>query len=335
MVGKILEAMSAGLPVVATQGCYMAEAARAGALIGHDFCCISLSDLLTPWDVIEKRLKDAFPGVAFEVHGTPKDEAGARDLALRDKYQFQWWAVSLVDAVPWGVKTRLTHEKTAIGFYLSGHLFDEVEREVRQFVRRSIDELIDSREPQLIAGIVSDLRIINGQRGKVAIFKLDDKSGVMEATADEGLINSARHALKDDELIIVMAKMQMDRFSGGFRLKIEQIWDLGAARCRFGKFLRVQVNGHAPDIERLVREFPPQREVTEHGELVKGLPVRLSLQRRAGDVAAKAELALGERARFFPSDAALASWMAQADQGLAQIVYDESQTIVAVRAVAM
>jgi hypothetical protein len=42
------------------------------------------------------------PGVAFAVHGTPKDIGGARDLAQRDKYQFQWWAVSLVDAVPYG-----------------------------------------------------------------------------------------------------------------------------------------------------------------------------------------------------------------------------------------
>ena len=33
-------------------------------------------------------------------------------------------------------------------------------------------------------------------------------------------------------------------------------------------------------------------------------------------------LALGDAAKFFPTDAALASWMAQADQGQAQIVYD-------------
>jgi glycosyltransferase involved in cell wall biosynthesis len=33
MALAILEAMSAGLPVVATQGCYMAEAAQAGALV--------------------------------------------------------------------------------------------------------------------------------------------------------------------------------------------------------------------------------------------------------------------------------------------------------------
>jgi DNA polymerase-3 subunit alpha len=31
---------------------------------------------------------------------------------------------------------------------------------------------------------------------------------------------------------------------------------------------------------------------------------------------------LGEAAKFFPSDAALVSWMAQADQGRASIVYD-------------
>jgi DNA polymerase-3 subunit alpha len=50
---------------------------------------------------------------------------------------------------------------------------------------------------------------------------------------------------------------------------------------------------------------------------------------------ARAELALGEAAKFFPTDAALASWMAQSDQGQAQIVYDESQKIVALPVVSM
>jgi DNA polymerase III subunit alpha len=224
----------------------------------------------------------------------------------------------LVDAMPWGVKERLTYEKTAIGFYLSGHLFDEVALEVRRFARRQIDDLIDTREPQLLAGIISDFRVINGQRGKLALFKLDDKSGVIEATADEAVINANRNLLKDDELVIVQARMQPDRFSGGFRLNVNQVWDLATARCRFGKFLRVAVNGKAPDIKRLVREFPPKREQTEQGELVRGLPVRLAVRRDA----ATAELQLGDEAKFFPSDAALASWMAQADGGQAQIVYE-------------
>ncbi len=37
-------------------------AAVLGAPINHDFCVISLSDLLTPWEVIEKRLKAAIMG---------------------------------------------------------------------------------------------------------------------------------------------------------------------------------------------------------------------------------------------------------------------------------
>ncbi len=36
-----------------------ATAARLGAPLGHDFCTISLSDLLTPWSVIERRLQAA------------------------------------------------------------------------------------------------------------------------------------------------------------------------------------------------------------------------------------------------------------------------------------
>jgi cobalt-precorrin 5A hydrolase/precorrin-3B C17-methyltransferase len=36
-----------------------AAAARAGAPLGHDFCAISLSDLLTPWEAIEARIRAA------------------------------------------------------------------------------------------------------------------------------------------------------------------------------------------------------------------------------------------------------------------------------------
>ena len=39
-----------------------AAAARAGAPLGHDFCAVSLSDLLTPWPVIERRLRAAAEG---------------------------------------------------------------------------------------------------------------------------------------------------------------------------------------------------------------------------------------------------------------------------------
>jgi DNA polymerase-3 subunit alpha len=205
----------------------------------------------------------------------------------------------LVSALPWGVKERLTHEKSALGFYLSGHLFDEVDREVRHFVKTRIDDLMDSRDAQLLTGIVSDMKTINGQRGRLAIFKLDDKSGVIEATVDESTMNTYRHLLREDELVIVMGKVQNDRFSGGLRLSINQVWDLNQARCRFGKYLRVAVNGMVPDIARIVREHPARVEATEQGNLVRGLCVRLQVLREG----ANAEIELGDNAKFFPTDA--------------------------------
>jgi DNA modification methylase len=56
--------------------------------------------------IVEKRLRDAFPSTKFEVHGTPTDIEGATDLAERDKYEFQYWACSLVNAQPYQQKKK-------------------------------------------------------------------------------------------------------------------------------------------------------------------------------------------------------------------------------------
>ncbi len=65
-----------------------AASARAGALLGHDFCAISLSDLLTPWDAIERRIRAAAAGDFVVAFYNPVSErrrwqlAAARDILL-------------------------------------------------------------------------------------------------------------------------------------------------------------------------------------------------------------------------------------------------------------
>ena len=66
MAGPVLE-LAADYPeveveVVAGVTAALSGGAVLGAPLGHDFCVISLSDLLTPWEVIEKRLKCAAEG---------------------------------------------------------------------------------------------------------------------------------------------------------------------------------------------------------------------------------------------------------------------------------
>ena len=243
------------------------------------------------------------------------DQAGLFDFG--DSHAASTHEPALVAAAPWDVKERLMQEKTAIGFFLSGHLFEQCEAEVRQFCRTRIADLADSREPQLLAGIAGELRMVNGQRGRVLIFKLDDRSEVIEAVASEELMDAHRDLLKEDELLVVQGRIKLDRFSGGLRLDVAQVWDLAGARARFGRYLAVAVNGIPLPLRDLLTQWPARKLHTEQGDLAQGLAVRLKLQRAE----ATADLDLGDEARFWPCDEALARWRSVAHQGQASVVY--------------
>src|SRR3546814_3793016 len=58
-----------------------AAAARAGAPLGHDFCTISLSDLLTPWAAIERRIRAAAEGDFVIAFYNPVSKRRTRQLA--------------------------------------------------------------------------------------------------------------------------------------------------------------------------------------------------------------------------------------------------------------
>jgi len=68
-----------------------AAAARAGAPLGHDFCTISLSDLLTPWPVIEARVRAAAEADFVIAFYNPVSQrrrvqlAHARDILLHNR----------------------------------------------------------------------------------------------------------------------------------------------------------------------------------------------------------------------------------------------------------
>jgi len=262
-------------------------------------------------------------GLAFdwaETQAANALQAGLFDFGPNDddRHGSSTQEPALVHVPAWDVRERLINEKAALGFYLSGHLFDACRDEVRRFARRPIAELVDSREPQLLAGIVTDPRTVGSQRGRVVIFKLDDGSEAIEAVANEELFEQRREIAQEDQLIIVQGKLQPDRFSGGLRLSVTQVWDLPAARARFGRYVAVDIHGGLPPVADLLRLWPARRVDSEQGELVQGLAVRLRLRRRE----ATAELDLGEDARFWPSDEALGRWRSIAHSGAATIVYE-------------
>ena len=59
---------------------FQKAASLLGAPIGHDLCIISLSDLMTPWEVIERRIRAAAEGdFTLSAPGTVSAAAGCND----------------------------------------------------------------------------------------------------------------------------------------------------------------------------------------------------------------------------------------------------------------
>lgn len=104
LLERIIMASSNEDDVVLDPFCGCGTAVHASEKLRRNWIGIDITNLAV--SLIEKRMKDAFPDVKFEIHGTPKDMDGAQALAESDKYQFQWWAVSLVNAVPFGGKKK-------------------------------------------------------------------------------------------------------------------------------------------------------------------------------------------------------------------------------------
>lgn len=104
LLERIIEASSDKGNVVLDPFCGCGTAVHAAQTLEREWIGIDITHLAIA--LIEKRMHDAFPNVTFNVHGTPQDLAGARNLAERDKYQFQWWACSLVNAQPFQGKKK-------------------------------------------------------------------------------------------------------------------------------------------------------------------------------------------------------------------------------------
>jgi site-specific DNA-methyltransferase (adenine-specific) len=180
LLERILSASSNSGDVVLDPFCGCGTTVHAAQKLDRQWIGIDVTHLSI--SLIEKRLKDAFPGIKFDVHGTPKDLEGARDLANRDKYQFQWWAVSLVDAVPYGGK-----KKGADGG-IDGHIF------FRSGAKTTEKAIVSVKGGGNIS--VKDIRELNAvvdrERARIGIYiSLEDHTEPMvKEAAGAGLYDS-------------------------------------------------------------------------------------------------------------------------------------------------
>ncbi|HEY6644100.1 site-specific DNA-methyltransferase [Povalibacter sp.] len=99
LLERIIRASSSEGDVVLDPFCGCGTAVHAAQKLNREWIGIDVTHLAIA--LIEKRIRDGFPRARFSVYGTPADIDGAADLSARDKYEFQYWACSLVNAQPY------------------------------------------------------------------------------------------------------------------------------------------------------------------------------------------------------------------------------------------
>ncbi|MGE5649391.1 MAG: DNA polymerase III subunit alpha [Bacillota bacterium] len=192
---------------------------------------------------------------------------------------------------PWSDKQRLTEEKTALGFYLSGHLFNSYADEVRKFVKTKLANLEPSRDARLMAGIITAVRVQMTQRGKMVVVTLDDNTATVDVTVFNELYDPNRHLFKEDEFLAVQGKVSEDRFSGGLRVSAEKVMDIAMARVAFGKQFAFSLEARL-DALQMKNVLAPYRSET-------GLPLTMRyLQQGVG----YCEIRLADDWRVAPAD---------------------------------
>jgi len=212
------------------------------------------------FDTIEARRATLFASVGVALGEAERREAAATQVSLFGEEPAA--TLPLVVARDWSDAERLVHEKAALGYYLSGHPYRGYSSELAPLVRTPLAAVQPRRETVLLAGIVTGLRVQTSRRGKMAFVTLDDGGGQAEVVVFNETFDGARALLREDQLVVVEAKVQQriadDGQMQGLRIVAEAVYDLAAVRKRYAKGLRLACNGGA-DARRLAELIAPFR----------------------------------------------------------------------------
>lgn len=105
LLERIIQASSNEGDVVLDAFCGCGTAVAVAQRLNRRWIGVDITHLAIA--LMKYRLADAFgDDVEYEIIGEPKDTQSAKALAVQDRYQFQWWALSLIRARPYQGKKK-------------------------------------------------------------------------------------------------------------------------------------------------------------------------------------------------------------------------------------
>jgi len=179
-------------------------------------------------------------------------------------------AVVTTETLPnWSRRVRLDGERDTLGLYLTGHPYEDFERELRPLTSGPIVDITGDKpvaapsegfrfkgKPVTAAGMVFDL----GKRGPRMVFTLDDRSGRLEASMFEDVYQQYRTQIRKGAILLVEGSLRFDEFSDGWRLTARGVKDIDEVREAYGRrlYLRWPVNadaGFVRELEQTLRAY--------------------------------------------------------------------------------
>ena len=216
-------------------------------------------------------------------------------------------AARLPDAQPWTEAEQLTHEKEALGFYLSGHPIDRFREDLARADVRAIDTLDRPARSVRVGGIVAAIRRLKTKKGDpMAVVTVEDRGGRIEAVVFPEAYRKYGRMLEVDRLVVVEGKLEVDDDEP--RLTVNEVKALDTVLGEAGRFLAIHMA--SPPADKAT--FVALAEVLGRHYGSGKVAIDIELRDQVPPVRVRAELS---RARVNPSDALVADVEAVCGKG--------------------
>ena len=165
--------------------------------------------------------------------------------------------VSWVEAERWDDKRKFTEEKQAYGFCLTGDMFDAYRQEVKEF-SIPFKSLSVGKTTQTIAGIVQDVRVIQGKRGRFAVVVLSDGQETIDVCAYSETYDRYKNMLKADEVLVIAGRGRLDERMNRVSMTASQIMTIEEVRLKRGARLVFEMDetANTKELKKLLTETP-------------------------------------------------------------------------------
>ena len=154
-----------------------------------------------------------------------------------------------VDVPAWVMSECLQGEKETLGHYVSGHPLQRFEEELNHLVTARLGDLnVTQSQSVIVAGIVVSVRqLFNKRNERMAFLALDDRTGRVEIAVFSDAFDKYKSLLVKDQLLVVEGDLNVDEYTGGYRLLTRKLLSLEQARLQHAKQLLLRLENKPVD----------------------------------------------------------------------------------------